>query len=178
MQRANVVNATKFAIFNGWGGVDYQLTEVSRVYGGYGLARLSAADIGPSKTSPVYRAGFAHRFRAASFDASYARSFQPSFGGGGTLDNEEFAVNVNAPVARRMYMNANVSWRKNKTLGVFTPSLVSVWMGGSFGYAIQRWVRVEAYYSGTHQRIDRPGGQMDRNRFGIQVVTVKSMRIN
>lgn len=178
MQRASVVNDTTFAIFNSWGGVDYQLSDLTRVYGGAGLARMGAADLGPGKTSPVYRAGIAHRFEVATVDANYSRSFQPSYGGGGTLDNEEFAVNANAPIGGRMYVNGNVSWRRNKTLGIFTPALTSLWMGGTFGYAIERWVRIEAFYSGTHQRIDRPGGQMDRNRIGIQVVTVKPVRID
>ena len=45
--------------------------------------------------------------------------------------------------------------------------LRSFWVEGSVGYAATPWVRIEGFYAGTHQTIDRPGGELDRNRVGI-----------
>ena len=48
---------------------------------------------------------------------------------------------------------------------------------GSIGYTVQPWVRLEGFYDGSRQTIDRPGGELNRNRFGFQVITSKPMRI-
>jgi hypothetical protein len=45
------------------------------------------------------------------------------------------------------------------------------------GYAATPWVRFEAFYGGTHQTIDRPGGTLGRNRIGFQVTTAKPVRV-
>ena len=57
------------------------------------------------------------------------------------------------------------------------PHLRSVWLEGTIGYAATPWVHLEVFYSGTQQTIDRPGGQIDRNRIGFQVITAKPVRI-
>ncbi len=177
VQRATLVTGNRFLVQNTWGGVDYKLTERTRVFGAAGLARLGAADLGTGKTSPAWRGGLSHRFRTASLDVAYGRSFVPSYGGGGTLANEEVTSSLHVPVGRRWYADANVSWRRNTPLVAGDQALTSVWIGGTVGYAVQPWARIEGFYGGTHQRIDRPGGQVDRNRFGVQVVTSKGMRI-
>jgi hypothetical protein len=38
-------------------------------------------------------------------------------------------------------------------------------------------MHIEAFYDGTHQTTDLPGGRVDRNRIGIQVVTAQPVRI-
>jgi hypothetical protein len=38
-------------------------------------------------------------------------------------------------------------------------------------------VRLEAFYSGAHQTIDQPGGVLDRNRVGFQIITARPVRI-
>jgi hypothetical protein len=45
------------------------------------------------------------------------------------------------------------------------------------GWAAQRWVRLEAFYARAQQSTLRPGGQVDRNRIGFQIVTSKPMRV-
>lgn len=177
VQRAAIVTGNRFLVQNTWGGLDYRLAENTRVYGAFGIARLGAADLGTGKTSPAWRGGLSHRIRSVSIDVAYARSFVPSYGGGGTLANEELTSNVRLPLGRRWYADASVSWRENQPLVAGDQALTSVWIGGTVGYAMQPWVRLEGFYGGTHQRINRPGGTLDRNRFGVQVVTAKGMRI-
>jgi hypothetical protein len=55
--------------------------------------------------------------------------------------------------------------------------LRTYWIEASVGYAATPWVRFEGFYGGSHQTIDRPGGVLDRNRIGFQVITARPMRI-
>ncbi|MGE3955563.1 MAG: hypothetical protein AB7H96_02510 [Vicinamibacterales bacterium] len=176
-QRAAILSGTRFTVQNSWAGVDYRLLRNARIYGAFGIARLDAADLGTGRTSPAWRAGYSHRFESAALDLGYARSFVPSYGGGGTLANEELTSSLHVPVGRRLYAQGTLSWRRNEPLVAGDQALTSIWIGGTIGYAVRPWMRVEGFYGGTHQRIDRPGGRLDRNRIGIQVTTLKPMRI-
>ncbi|MBS1817940.1 MAG: hypothetical protein JSU08_08430 [Acidobacteria bacterium] len=177
VQRAQIVTGNRFLVQNSWAGAEYRLTENSHVSGALGIARLDAADLGTGKTSPAWRAAYDQRFERAVVDLGVARSFVPSYGGGGTLSNLEFSANVHVPIARRFYTDATLSWRRNEPLVAGDQALTSLWAGGTVGYALQPWMRLEAFYGGTHQRIDRPGGRLDRTRIGFQVTTVKPVRI-
>jgi len=177
LQRASLLDGNRFDVQNWWAGGDYQLTENSHVYGALGISRMYAADISPAKTSPAWRTGYSRHFESAAFDVNYARSFVPSYGGGGTLSNEEVTSNLHVPVGRRMYIESNVSWRSNEPLVAGDLPLRSLWLSGLVGYAAQPWLRIEGFYGRTQQRIDRPGGDLERNRVGVQVVTAKPVRI-
>jgi hypothetical protein len=176
LQRASLIDGGRFTVQNSWAGADYRLSEYAHLYGALGIARLDAADLGTGRTAPAWRAGYARRFEAATVDASYARSFVPSYGGGGTLSNEEITSSVHVPFGRRFYSEGTLSWRKNEPLVAGDQALRSTWIGGTVGYAVQPWMRLEGFYGGTHQNIDRPGGRLDRHRIGIQVVTAKPVR--
>ncbi|MGE3520777.1 MAG: hypothetical protein AB7J63_17660, partial [Vicinamibacterales bacterium] len=158
-------------------GLEHQFSETARAYGSLGVARVDAVDAGSSKTAPAWRAGFSQRIESAVLDIIYGRSFVPSYGGGGTLSNQELTGHLRIPIARRAYTEGVVSWRSNQPLAAAFQSLTSVWVGATVGYVLQPWARVEAFYGSTHQSIDRPGGQLDRHRVGIQVITAKPMRI-
>ena len=82
------------------------------------------------------------------------------------------------PVARRGYSNVAVVWRGDKAL--FDDDelpLRSLWLSGTVGYAVRPWIRIEGFYGGLHQKIDRPGGTVNRSRVGVQVSTGTPMRI-
>ncbi len=177
LQRASITTGGRFTVQNSWAGADVRLDEHSHIYGAFGIARLGAADLGTGKTSPAWKAGYGRRFESAAIDASYARSFVPSYGGGGTLANEEVAANVHVPLGRRAYTQGTFSWRRNEPLVDGIQPLTSIWVGGVAGYAVRPWLRVEGFYGRTQQNIDRPGGRLNRNRLGIQVVTATPVRI-
>jgi uncharacterized protein (PEP-CTERM system associated) len=177
LQRATIFNGNRFTVQNSWAGADYRLTETSHLFGALGIARLGAVDLGTGKTSPAWRAGYARRFEAATVDLAYSRSFVPSYGIGGTLSNEDITSNLHVPIGRRAYSEGTLSWRKNEQIVAGDQPLTSTWIGAVVGYALQPWMRVEAFYGGTHQNIDRPGGRLNRNRIGVQVVTAKPVRI-
>jgi len=101
----------------------------------------------------------------------------PAFGFGGTYQNEEISGHVSAPLARRVYVQGTVSWRRNDPLTANELQVRSWWSEAILGYAVQPWMRIEGFYSGTNQTTNIPGVAFDRNRVGVQVVTAKPMRI-
>ena len=100
-----------------------------------------------------------------------------SYGFGGTTQNEELAGHLQMPLSRRVYHQSSVAWRRNESIFIGQPSLRSLWVEASFGYAVHPSVRLEGFYAVAHQVIDRPGGVTNRNRIGVQVVTSRPMRI-
>ena len=125
----------------------------------------------------MYRAGLTRRFQTAAIDVTYNRSFVPSYGFGGTTQNKELMTRFHVSLSRRWFANSSVAWRSNDPLTLGEPALQSWWTEASVGYDVQPWVRIEGFYGGTRQTIDRPGGVMNRNRFGFQIITVKPVRI-
>ena len=166
-----------FDIQNAWVGGEYRLTDLTRVFGAGGISRLAATEISANRTGPAWRFGLTRDLRTAAVDLLYTRSFVPSYGFGGTMQNEEATARLRLPLARRVYTSTAVSWRRNDPLFDVELPLRSVWIEGTIGYAVTPFVHVEAFYGGTHQTIDRPGGVLDRNRIGFQVITAKPVRI-
>jgi hypothetical protein len=76
-----------------------------------------------------------------------------------------------------VYTTSSLSWRRDDPLIFGELPLRSYWVEGSVGYAFTPWMRFEVFYAGTRQTIDRPGGELDRNRVGIQIITAKPVRI-
>ena len=142
-----------------------------------GVSHLAVTEVSEDRTGPAWRLGLVRQFRDAAIDLLYARSFVPSYSFGGTMQNEELTAQLRLPIARRVYTSTAVSWRKNDPLVDTALPLRSVWVEGTIGYAATPWVHLEMFYGGTHQTIDRPGGQLDRNRIGFQVITTKPVRI-
>src|SRR5205823_9414681 len=167
-----------FDVQNADAGIEQRLSSLTRSLASFGFSRLGVSEQGPARTGPAWRAGLSHQFEAASVDVSYSRSFVPAFGFGGTYQNEEFRANLQAPLARRVYVMGAAAWRRNEPLTIGALKLKSFWVEGTVGYALQPWARLEAFYSGVHQTIEQPGAIYDRNRIGFQVVTTKPVRIH
>ena len=129
------------------------------------------------RTGPAWRLGLIRKVGRAGADVLYTRSFVPSYGFGGTMQNQEVTARLQLPLGRRVYTTSMLSWRRDDPLTVAQLPLRSYWIEGSIGYAVTPWVRFEAFYAGTYQTIDRPGGALDRNRVGLQIMTAKPVRI-
>jgi hypothetical protein len=166
-----------FDVENASAGVEFKLSEVTRVFAAGGVSHLVQTETATSRTGPAVRIGLSRHFRTADVDLGYSRSFVPSYGFGGTMQNEETNVRVRVPLARRVYTAGGLSWRRNDPLTEIDPPLRSLWIEATVGYAMTQWARLEAFYASSHQTIDRPGGVADRNRVGFQVVTSKPVRI-
>jgi hypothetical protein len=169
--------AQTFDVQNWLAGGDYRLSESTHVFAAAGLSRLAVTEFSAAQTGPALRAGLTRQLRAASLDLLYSRSFVPAYGFGGTVQNEEATARIRVPFDRRFYTTSALSWRRNDPLTGDEFPLQSYWIEGSIGYAATPWVHLEAFYEGTHQTIDRPGGTLNRNRIGFQVTTAKPVRI-
>jgi hypothetical protein len=167
-----------FDIQNGSIGVEYKLSDLTRVFAAGGVSMLASTETSTHRIGPAVRLGLTHHFRTSDVDLGYTRSFVPSYGFGGTMQNEEASARLRVPLARRIYASGGVSWRRNDPLIDLDLPLRSMWIEGTLGYAMAPWAHVEVFYGGTHQTIDRPGGVVDRNRFGFQVTTAKPVRIH
>ena len=117
------------------------------------------------------------RLRLFTAEVSFNRSFVPSFGFGGTMQNQEFTATVRATPSRRTSVQSSFSWRRNDplTLGELSLRTLSIQVTG--GYAIAPWARIEGFYGTLSNTIARPGGLIDRTQFGFQIVTAHPMRI-
>jgi hypothetical protein len=177
LQRAIVVGGDRFDVENAQGGIEVRPWESTRLFATAGFSRLDMSRLAAPRTGPSWRAGLTRRLRTSAVDVVYSRSFVPSFGFGGTTQNEQLTSSLIAPIGRRVYTRSSISWARNEPLTIGGLRLKSTWISANVGYALRPWIRFEGFYDGTHQSIDRPGGQLDRNRVGFQIVTAKPMRI-
>jgi hypothetical protein len=177
-QHATLSGGQRFDIQNMSAGVEYRVSNATRVVAAGGVSHLNAVTTATAaRTGPLLRLGLMHQSRRFGTDLLYSRSFVPSFGFGGTSQNEETTGLLRVPLARRLYARSAVSWRRNDPLTVAELPIRSLWIEGNVGYVLTSFVRIEGFYSRTHQRIDRPGGTLDRTRVGFQVITAKPVRI-
>jgi hypothetical protein len=105
------------------------------------------------------------------------RSFVPAFSFGGSLRNQEVTGSVRVPFAkRRAYVQGSVAWRDSQPVLEQELGLRAFWADVTAGYVVQRWLRLEAFYSGAFQDTTVAGGRVDRNRVGVQFVTSRPVR--
>jgi hypothetical protein len=176
-QHAALHTNQTFDISNSGLGLDYKVSELTHVYGAAGISRLAVTEFSTNRTGPAFSAGLQHTLGSTIIDVHYGRSFVPSYGFGGTMQNEEAIVRARFPIARRVVGVSGLSWRRDEPLTPGALALRSYWVEGSVAYLASPWIRIEGYFAGTHQTIQRADGTLDRNRAGIQVVAAKPMRI-
>lgn len=178
LQHATIgAGAQTFDVQNFRAGGDYKLSGLTHVFAEAGISRLGVTPLSEARIGPAVRLGFARQLRSAGIDVIYSRSFVPSYGFGGTMQNEEASARFRLPLSRRAYSTSALSWRRNDPLTARELPLRSYWLEGTLGYAITPWVHLELFYGGTRQTIDRPGGTLDRNRIGFQLTTAKPVRV-
>ncbi len=157
---------------------EYRINEPLTLSGSIGFSHLGGQVPTTDKTGAAYRVALNGRFEHLEVIGAYARSVLPSFGFGGTFQNEEFSSTVRAPFARRRgYVQGGFAWRNNNPLLVGPPPTESTWYSSLLGYAVRPWIRLEGYYTHARQNTQRAGGIVDRNRVGFQIVTSKRMAL-
>jgi len=156
----------------------YQVDAGTTISGGIGVAMLGAGLTHEARTGPEWRAGVSHKTGRGVVSASYLRSYIPSFGFGGTLQNEQWAVYLRMPLGRtRAYVDGGISWLHNDPLDTDQPSLQSSWISTTLGYSATRWLSLEGFYGRTQQDSQRIGGQLERNQVGFRVVAAKPVKL-
>ena len=189
LRRGIVDEVNEFHVQNALGTVQWRLTPRLQVSGGAGLSWLSAARDDEMRSAPAFRAelsGIGPRF---GWNVGYRRSFLPSFGFGGTFENQEFSAGFLSTLSRRVDWSGTLAYRVNDPLGsedslaVQDPlttrdlSLESLWVRSSISYLATRWMRIEGFYAAVVQDSQRAGGKVNRSRVGVQVVTSTRMRV-
>jgi hypothetical protein len=159
--------------------VSYQITRNTTIAGGAGVAHLKPSGNETAQTGPSFRAGVSHHIEQVTFGASFERSFLPSFGFAGTTVNEVLNASVRVPLlGGRMFWTGGLAYRRSEPLAIRTDvlELDSWWSQTAFGFTVFRWLRMEAFYNGSHQT-SSARGRVDRTRVGVQFVTFKPVRI-
>jgi hypothetical protein len=156
----------------------YQVASGTTLSGAFGLARLGAGLTHEARTGPEWRAAIAQRAGRGLVSASFRRSYIPSFGFGGTFQNEQWTGNVHMPLGRtRAYVDGGLTWLNNDPLDTDQPSLQTAWLSGSIGYYATRWLTLEGFYDRTQQDSQRAGGQLQRNQIGFRIVAAKPVKL-
>jgi hypothetical protein len=168
----------------------WRMTPRLQLSGGAGLSWLSAARDEETQSAPAFRAELTSAGQRLGWNVGYRRSFLPSFGFGGTFENQEFSAGFLSTLSRRVDWSGTLAYRVNDPLGsqdaLTAPgsltttrdlSLESLWLRSSISYLATRWMRIEGFYAAVVQDSQRAGGKVNRSRVGVQVVTSTRMRV-
>lgn len=169
--------AQQFNILNAEGTVEYHLSPEFVLSGGLGVARIAGSlPLDGTRTGPAWHAGANYKFDQVLAYASYRRSWVPSYGIGGTIQNQELSVGARLPIAfrDRLVVGGSFSWRRNDPLVLTENRLTSTWVSAYGSYSIAPWLRVQGYASRSTQ--DSHLGGVLRNQVGFQIVTLAPMR--
>jgi len=176
-QRATVSDTgERFLVQSLQAGIEQTISQELSVVAEAGAAHLQT-NVGDHRTGPSYHAGVRWRPSPASFEADYGRSYIPSFGIGGTTQNEEATAALQLPLSRWFYERTSAAWRRNEPLTIGLPRLSSLWLETSLGYSRGGAFGFAVFFQGAHQTIDRPGGVVNDVRVGLQVSAGAPMRI-
>jgi hypothetical protein len=158
----------------------WQVGPNTAISGGAGVAFLNVSTADYTQTGPTYGAGIAHEAGRVQLRGRYERTFVPTYGFGTTVAHQQLSGSAHVPLARgRMFLAGGASYRRAdpvEGLGNLI-QIDSVRYEGTFGLSATRWLRMEAFYTGTFQETTARG-KYDRTRIGLQFVTTKPMRVD
>ncbi|MEZ5286668.1 MAG: hypothetical protein R2712_18045 [Vicinamibacterales bacterium] len=157
--------------------LELELAPSLTMRGSAGYAWLLAGRDTEGRSAPAYQVGLAYARRRATWELSYARAYLPSFGFGGTVQNQEVRGSVRAPLSRRVHVAALLAARRNEPLSSGQASLRSVAAQGSVQMTLVSWLRLEVFAVHALQDSQRAGGRVGRTRAGVRLVTLHSTRL-
>jgi hypothetical protein len=159
-------------IQNTEGVVTYRFSPTLSMEAGAGISRLVLPDPDGTHLGPAGHFALRKRTEYAYFSLSTMRSFVPSFGLGGSLKNQSVTASARVPFDRqRAFVESTVGWNESQPVFEGELGLKSLIVQTTVSYSFERWVRLEAFYTGTFQDSTAVGGRVNRNRIGIQAVT-------
>jgi hypothetical protein len=178
LQLANVGGVRDgFMIHRAEGGFEHRVNLHMRVAASGGISHLATSTVNIARTGPSVSASLTNEFQAGTVGVAYSRAFVPSYGFGGTQQNEEIRANARVPLRRALYSQGILAWRRNEALVTGLHKLYTLDYAAAIGYMLAPWVGIEGFFDSSSQRLDLPGGTSDHHRLGVQVVTTKPMRI-
>lgn len=177
LRHAKTGEVQAFDTQNAMGTADYRLSPHYTLSGGAGLSWLRTNLSDERQSAPAFRISLERSGARLAWNVGYRRSFLPSVGFGGTFQNQEFNAGILTPLARRVTLSGSFSMVENDALRTSELGLRSTWARSSVSWAATRFLRVEGFYLAVFQNTQRPGGRINRNRFGVQVTTSTRTRI-
>lgn len=143
-----------------------------------GISHLSDFQQNLGRTGPFVRADLTQHARRATYGAHYELEYTPSLAFAASDEAQEASGYIQMPITRKhLYVEANAAWRSANPVLVGQLPLGSMWIGGTGGYAIERWIRLEVYDEYTRQDTHLAGGQINRSVIGFQIVLAHPVRI-
>ena len=181
-RRAAIVgDADTFNLHSTQAAIDYELSPLWTVSGAAGVVVMQSTPTAEGRTGPAYRISIERHRVGRTFHVGYLRSYIPSFGFGGTVQNQQVNVGYRTPLfnSRHFYLDNMAVFRDDEPLSDLAEQLPlrSLRTYSIFGWEPQPWVRIEAFYARVDQSSLRAGGRLDRNRVGFQIVTSKPVRM-
>jgi hypothetical protein len=177
MRHAIVDQAREFDVQNALATADWRIDQRLTLSGGAGYSWLATSADGGTRSAPAFRVSLSRSGARLAWHVGYRRSFLPSFGFGGTFENQELEAGLYGPITRRLDWSVSTSVREADPLTSSELGLRSVRARSSVSYLATRWMRVEGFFVTAFQDSRRPGGQVNRSRAGIQVVASTRTRI-
>jgi hypothetical protein len=166
-------------IQNGDAAVSVELSPTVTLDAGAGFSHVVLPEGLGARTGPAGRIALRKRTEYAQFSITAMRAFVPAFGFGNSLRTSEVSGSVRVPFrGTRGFVQGGAALRDSESLIETGIGVTSVWLETSVGYGVARWLRLEVFYDGAFQdTAEIAGGRIDRNRFGVRMVTLRPMRI-
>jgi hypothetical protein len=179
IRRSDLNQGTRQQSFQDAGGVvRYRVAERTTVEASAGVSHLNDSSRAITRTGSFVKGSLVQRTQRITFGADYSRGYTPSFGFGGSTMSDELSGYVQMPLSRnRAYVQESMSWRRSQPIDPLEQERRSTWLHSVVGYALQRWLRLEGYYSFSRQNTLQPGGLIDRHLVGAQFVISEPVRI-
>jgi hypothetical protein len=110
-RRATVDVTRDFDAQSALGVIDLRLSERFSLSGGAGYSWLSTDEIDSRRSAPAFRVNLSRSGARVAWNVGYRKSFLPSFGFGGTFENQELEGSFLAPLTRRLDLSGSLSVR-------------------------------------------------------------------
>lgn len=181
-RRSNVTNdITSFDIQQLQAAATYMLSPEWSLNAGGGFVHLQATAISQARTGPAWRVSIERHRGLSAFHVDYLRSYIPSLGFGGTVQNQEVGGSLRLPLfnSRRWYTEHSAMFRDDQPLTAIELQLPlrSFRTFSAIGWDSGYWFRIEGYYNHVQQTSTLVGGNLAANRVGFQIVASKPMRL-
>lgn len=179
IRRADLDQGQRTIWFHDMGGlVSYAMGPQTRLAVAAGYSFLDDSFLERDRRGPYVRGELTHDVERATLGVSVEKSFVPSFGFGGSSDSQEVRGYVQMPLNQsRLYIQSNALWRRTNPLQIEELALDTIQASNTLGYSLVRWLRLEAFHVFTRQDSRVTGGEVNRQRAGLQLVVSQPMRI-
>jgi hypothetical protein len=177
LQRALITGGEVFDVQSALAIAEVALSPHVALSAGYGHAFLTAGRGGDSRSGPAFEVSLDWQARRVTGTLGYERSFVPSFGFGGTFQNESVRAELRATLARWLQWSSRLSSSNSDPLALGDPTLRAVSGHTALSVVVKRRLRIEGYGEHVRQDSSGAGGRVHRTRVGVQMAVNGLVRV-